>query len=38
MYIDKLEDIVHKYNNTYNRTITIRPIGVKTSPYCVFNV
>ena len=28
MYIDKLDDIVSKYNNTYHRTIKMKPIDV----------
>ena len=28
MYIDKLDDIVNKYNNTY-RTIKMKPIDLK---------
>ena len=26
VYIDKLDDIVHKYNNTYNSTIKTKPV------------
>ena len=37
MYIDKLDDIVHKYNNTYHRTIKMRPVDVKPSMYINFN-
>ena len=29
LYIDKLDDIVNKYNNTYYRTIKMKPIDVK---------
>ena len=29
MYIDKLEDIVDEYNNTYHTTIKVKPIDVK---------
>ena len=29
VYIDKLEDIVNEYNNTYHRAIKMRPIDVK---------
>ena len=29
VYIDKLDDIVNEYNNTYHRTIKINPIDVK---------
>ena len=32
-YIDKLDDIVNEYNNTYHRTIKIYPIGVKDNTY-----
>ena len=28
VYIDKLDDIVHKYNNKTHRTIKMKPIGV----------
>ena len=30
---DKLHDVVNEYNNTYHRTIKMKPIGVKTSTY-----
>ena len=33
MYIDKLNDIVDKYNNTSHKTIKIKPIDVKSSIY-----
>ena len=29
MYIDKLDDIVNKYNNTYHNTIKRKPFLVK---------
>ena len=29
VYIDKLDDIVNEYNNTYHRTITMKPVDVK---------
>ena len=29
MYIDKLDDIVKKYNNTYHTVIKMKPINVK---------
>ena len=32
-YIDKLDDIVNKYNNTYHSTIKMKPVGVKSSTY-----
>ena len=33
VYIDKLDDIVNKYNNTYHRTIKMKPIYVKDNTY-----
>ena len=33
VYIDKLDDIVNKYNNTYNSTIKIKPVDVRSSTY-----
>ena len=33
MYIDKLDDIVNEHNNTYHRTIKMRPIDVKDNTY-----
>ena len=33
MYFDKLEDIVNEYNNTYHRTIKMKPIDVKDNTY-----
>ena len=35
-YIDKLDDIVNKYNNTYHRTIKMKPVDVKDSTYIGF--
>ena len=29
VYIDKLNDIVNEYHNTYRRTIKLKPIGLK---------
>ena len=31
--IDKLDDVVNKYNNTYHRKIKIKPIEVKDNTY-----
>ena len=31
MYIDKLDDLVNKYNNTYHITIKMKPVDVKPS-------
>ena len=33
VYIDKLDDIVDEYNNTYHATIKMKPIGVKGNTY-----
>ena len=33
VYIDKLDDIVNKDNNTYHRTIKMKPANVKPSTY-----
>ena len=33
VYIDKLDDIVNEYNNTYHRTIKMKPIDVKGNTY-----
>ena len=33
VYIDKLDDIVNKYNNTYHNTIKMKPVDVKWSTY-----
>ena len=33
VYIDKLDDILNKYNNTYHRTIKVKPIDVKDNTY-----
>ena len=38
VYIDKLEEIVRKYNNTHHRTIKLKPIDVKPSIYIDFDV
>ena len=37
VYIDKLDDIVNKYNKTYHRTIKRKPVDVKPSMYIDFN-
>ena len=33
MYIDKLDDIVNKYKNTYHSTIKIKPVDLKQNTY-----
>ena len=37
VYINKLDDIVGEYNNTYNRTIKIKPVDVKDNTYIDFS-
>ena len=32
-YIDKLDDIVNEYNNTYHWTIKMKPVNVKGNTY-----
>ena len=36
VYIDKLDDIVDEYNNTYHRTIKMKPVDVKDDTYIDF--
>ena len=36
VYIDKLGDKVNKYNNTYHRTIKMKPVDVKDYTYMNF--
>ena len=36
MYIDKLYDIVRKYDNTYHTSIKVKPIYVKDNTYIDF--
>ena len=33
VYIDQLDNIVNDYNNTYHRTIKIKPIDVNNNTY-----
>ena len=33
VYIDKLDNIVNKYNNSYHRPIKMKPINVKDNTY-----
>ena len=35
MYYDKLDDVVNEYNNTYHRTIKIKPIDVKHNTHII---
>ena len=36
VYIDKLDDVVNEYNNTYHRTIKMKPVDVKDNTYINF--
>ena len=36
VYIDKLDDIVKKYNNTYHTSIKMKPVDVKGNTYIDF--
>ena len=36
VYIDKLDDIVRKYNNTYHTSIKMKPVDVKDNTYIDF--
>ena len=37
MYNDKLDDLVNEYNNTYHRTMKMKPIDVKDNTCIDFN-
>ena len=37
VYINKLDDIVNKYNYTYHSTIKMKSVDVKSSTYIDFN-
>ena len=37
VHIDKLDDIADEYNNTYHRTIKIKPTDVKDNTYININ-
>ena len=36
VYIDQLDDIVNEYNNTYHKTIEMKPVDVKDKTYIDF--
>ena len=38
VYFDVLNDAADKYNNTYHRTIKMKPIDVKSDSYLEYNV
>ena len=33
VYMNKLDDIVNEYNNTYHRIIKMKPIDIKNNTY-----
>ena len=33
VYVDQLDEIVNEYNNTYHRTIKLKPVDVKDDTY-----
>ena len=37
VYIDKLDNIVSKCNNTYHKTINMKPLDVRSSTYIDFD-
>ena len=37
VYFDALNDIVNEYNNTYHRTIKMKPIDVKSDSFAEYN-
>ena len=38
VYIDKLDDIVNKYNKTYHSTIKMKPFDITSSTYIDFGI
>ena len=36
VYIDKLDDVVSEYGNTYHRTIKMKPVDVEDNTYIDF--
>ena len=36
VYIDKLDDMVDEYNNTYHRPIKMKPVDIKDNTYFDF--
>ena len=38
VHLGKLDDIANEYNNTYHRTIKMKPVDVKSSNYVEYNV
>ena len=38
VYVHKLDDVVNEYNRTYNKTIKMKPVDLKSSTYIDFGV
>ena len=38
VYIEKLDEIINKYSNTYHKTIKMKPVNVKSSTYIEYDV
>ena len=38
VYIDKLDKIIHKYNNTYHRIIRMKPVDYKPGMYIAYGI
>ena len=38
VYFDKLDGVVNEYNNTYHKTIKMKPVDVKSGNYTKCNV
>ena len=38
MCIEKLDDVVNKYKNTYHRIINMKPVDAKSSTYIDFSI
>ena len=37
VYVDKTDDIINEYNNTFHTTIKMKPIDVKDNTYIDFS-
>ena len=37
-YIDKLDDIVKEYKDSYHRTIKMKPIDIRSGNYVEYNI
>ena len=36
VYVNKLDDIINKYNNEYHSTVQMKPVDVKSNTYINF--